>query len=114
MSMLGWWMVHTTVRPVLTVLRTARMTMAAARASRPLVGSSMNTMLQCAQTGARRCEQQKLCHEDSIASVQVLYCNAGMSRANVLLLIVWVAGDVQIPSWVLGNDRVEQLASGRC
>ena len=44
MSMDGWWMVHTTVRPVSTVLRTARMTMAAARASRPLVGSSMNTI----------------------------------------------------------------------
>ena len=40
MSMEGWWMVQTTVRPVLTVLRTVRMTMAAALASRPLVGSS--------------------------------------------------------------------------
>ena len=36
MSMEGWWMVHTTVRPVSTVLRTARITMAAARASRPI------------------------------------------------------------------------------
>ena len=35
MSMEGWWMVQTTVRPVLTVLRTVRMTIAAARASRP-------------------------------------------------------------------------------
>ena len=35
MSMDGWWMVHTTVRPVLTVLRTVRITIAAARASRP-------------------------------------------------------------------------------
>ena len=35
MSMEGWWMVHTTVRPVLTVLRTERITMAAARASSP-------------------------------------------------------------------------------
>ena len=33
-------MVQTTVRPVLTVLRTVRITMAAALASRPLVGSS--------------------------------------------------------------------------
>ena len=33
-------MVHTTVRPVLTVFRTVRITIAAARASRPLVGSS--------------------------------------------------------------------------
>ena len=40
MSMEGWWMVQTTVRPVLTVLRTVRITMAAALASRPLVGSS--------------------------------------------------------------------------
>lgn len=31
----GWCMVHTTVRPVLTVFLTALMTMAAARASRP-------------------------------------------------------------------------------
>lgn len=31
--------IHTTVRPVLTVLRTARITIAAARASRPEVGS---------------------------------------------------------------------------
>ena len=38
MSMLGWWMVHTTVLPVLTVFLTARITMAAARASSPLVG----------------------------------------------------------------------------
>ena len=35
MSMEGWWMVQTTVRPVLTVLRTVRITIAAARASRP-------------------------------------------------------------------------------
>lgn len=35
MSMLGWWMVHTTVRPVFTVLRTHLMTMAAALASSP-------------------------------------------------------------------------------
>ena len=40
MSMEGWWMVQTTMRPVLTVLRTVRMTIAAALASRPLVGSS--------------------------------------------------------------------------
>ena len=40
MSMEGWWMVQTTVRPVLTVLRTVRITMAAALASRPDVGSS--------------------------------------------------------------------------
>ncbi len=43
-SMLGWWMVQTTVRPVLTVFRTVRITMAAARASNPLVGSSMKIM----------------------------------------------------------------------
>ena len=40
MSMEGWWMVQTTVRPVLTVLRTVRITMAAALASRSDVGSS--------------------------------------------------------------------------
>lgn len=36
MSMEGWWMVQTTVRPVLTVLRTVRITMAAALASKPV------------------------------------------------------------------------------
>ena len=36
MSMEGWWMVQTTVRPVLTVLRTVRITIAAARASSPV------------------------------------------------------------------------------
>ena len=35
MSMEGWWIVHTMVLPVLTMLRTVRMTMAAALASRP-------------------------------------------------------------------------------
>ena len=48
MSMEGWWMVQTTVRPVLTVFRTVRITMAAALASRPDVGSS------CAPTCATR------------------------------------------------------------
>ena len=43
-SVLGWWMVVTTVRPVLVILRTTRMTMAAARASRLLVGSSRKRM----------------------------------------------------------------------
>ena len=45
-------MVQTTVRPVLTVLRTVHMTMAAARASRPLVGSS------CAHSSQRAHRQQ--------------------------------------------------------
>jgi hypothetical protein len=31
----GWWMVHVIVRPVSTILRTTRITMAAARASSP-------------------------------------------------------------------------------
>ena len=35
MSMLGWWMVHTMVLPVFTMLRTVRITMAAALASKP-------------------------------------------------------------------------------
>ena len=35
MSMEGWWIVHTVVLPVLTMLRTVRMTMATALASRP-------------------------------------------------------------------------------
>lgn len=43
-SMLGWWMVHTTVLPVSAIFFTARMTIAAALASRPDVGSSINIM----------------------------------------------------------------------
>ena len=38
-SMEGWWIVTTTARLELPTLRTVRMTMAAARASSPLVGS---------------------------------------------------------------------------
>ena len=45
MSMEGWWMVQTTVRPVFTVLRTVRMTMAAARASRPAQAPSTQALL---------------------------------------------------------------------
>jgi len=41
-SMLGWWIVQTTVRPVSTVFLTVLITIAAALASRPEVGSSMN------------------------------------------------------------------------
>ena len=44
MSMLGWWMVQTTVRPVSTVFLTVHITTAAALASRPVVGSSMKRM----------------------------------------------------------------------
>lgn len=40
-SILGWCMVQTTVLPVSTVLRTVRITIAAARASSPDVGSSI-------------------------------------------------------------------------
>ncbi|PKA53769.1 hypothetical protein AXF42_Ash020690 [Apostasia shenzhenica] len=40
--MLGWWIVHTTVLPVLTVFLTVLITIAAALASSPDVGSSMN------------------------------------------------------------------------
>ena len=44
MSMLGWWIVHTIVRPVFTIFLTVLITMAAALASKPDVGSSMNTI----------------------------------------------------------------------
>lgn len=43
-SMLGWWMVQTIVLPVSTIFRTVLMTIAAALASSPEVGSSMNTI----------------------------------------------------------------------
>jgi len=39
----GWWMVHTTVRPVIATRRRARHTIAADRLSRPDVGSSQKT-----------------------------------------------------------------------
>ena len=45
MSVEGWWMVQTTVRPVLTVLRTVRITIAAARASRPAVQQTRRCQL---------------------------------------------------------------------
>ena len=54
----GWWMVTVAVRLLLATLRTARMTMAAALASRPLVGSSMNSTSgrrASARASARRC-----------------------------------------------------------
>ena len=41
MSILGWWMVQTIVLPVSAAFFTARMTIAAALASNPVVGSSM-------------------------------------------------------------------------
>ena len=44
MSMLGWWIVQTIVLPVLTIFLTVLMTIAAARASNPDVGSSINTI----------------------------------------------------------------------
>ena len=47
MSMDGWWMVATTVRPVSTAARTERITIAAARASRP-AGRGSSSML-CSQ-----------------------------------------------------------------
>lgn len=42
--MLGWWIVHTVVLPVATIFFTVRITTAAALASKPEVGSSMNIM----------------------------------------------------------------------
>lgn len=41
MSILGWWMVQTIVLPVSATFFTARMTIAAALASKPVVGSSI-------------------------------------------------------------------------
>ena len=49
MSMLGWWMVHTMVRPVFTMLRTVRMTMAAALASKPAQAMPSDTVSQHVQ-----------------------------------------------------------------
>ena len=44
MSILGWWLVQTIVLPVSATFVIARMTMAAALASNPVVGSSMKIM----------------------------------------------------------------------
>ncbi len=57
MSMAGWWMVHAMVRPVFTILRTTRITIAAARASSPDVGSS----LQARGSGANRPPRWRSC-----------------------------------------------------
>ena len=54
MSMEGWWMVQTTVLPVLTVLRTVRMTMAAARASKPEVGCSRAGKVSTPEVGCSK------------------------------------------------------------
>ena len=52
MSMLGWWMVHTMVLPVLTMLRTVRITMAAARASRPALTSLHSACPACSKSNS--------------------------------------------------------------
>ena len=44
MSMIGWWMVYTIILPVSTVFLTVLITIAAALASNPEVGSSMKSM----------------------------------------------------------------------
>ncbi len=64
MSILGWWMVHTTVLPVSTVLRTVRITIAAALASNPEVGSSMN-MMEGLATSSTATVSRFLCSVDS-------------------------------------------------
>ena len=45
MSMEGWWMVQTMVRPVLTMLRTVRITIAAALASSPVTALCCEVIL---------------------------------------------------------------------
>lgn len=57
-------MVHTTVRPVSTVLRTVRMTIAAARASNPLVGSSIK-IIEGLETNSTAMVNLFLCSVDS-------------------------------------------------
>ena len=51
---LGWWMVQITLRPDFTILVTLRMTIWAARLSKPLVGSSRNKMLGFATCKGKR------------------------------------------------------------
>ena len=48
-------MVHTTVRPVLTVFRTVRITMAAARASSPAGSNSVHQLRCCTSDEASQC-----------------------------------------------------------
>lgn len=79
--MLGWWMVHTTVRPVSTVFRTARITIAAARASNPGSGQGnvrigrLRDMLHYHVSTIQRCKTGKrkplLCSMLSIISTVI-------------------------------------------
>lgn len=64
MLMLGWCIVQTTVLPVSTVFRTVRMTIAAARASSPDVGSSMN-IIEGLATSSTAIVSRFLCSVDS-------------------------------------------------
>lgn len=57
-------MVHTTVRPVSATFFTARITIAAARASNPDVGSSMN-MIEGLDTSSTAIVSRFLCSVDS-------------------------------------------------
>ncbi len=64
MSMLGWCIVQTTVLPLSTVFRTVRMTIAAARASSPDVGLSMN-IIEGLATSSTAIVSHFLCSVDS-------------------------------------------------
>lgn len=64
MSMLGWWIVHTTVLPVSTVFLTVLITMAAALASRPDVGSSIK-MIEGLATSSTAIVNLFLCSVDN-------------------------------------------------
>ena len=73
--MLGWWMVHTTVRPVFTVLRTHLMTMAAARASSPAFKAKDGSVTQGPQRWqccAGKTVQITLCPHDACSEGQQL------------------------------------------
>lgn len=66
-------MVQTTVRPVLTVLRTARITMAAARASRPEVGSSRKSTMGLATSSKRVMESLRRIASKNVLVVCVIH-----------------------------------------
>ena len=63
-SMLGWWIVQTMVRPVSATFFTALITMAAALASSPVVGSSMK-MIDGFATNSTAIVSRFLCSVDN-------------------------------------------------
>ena len=82
MSMEGWWMVHTMVLPVLTILRTVLITIAAALASSPEKDTSSSLPNQQHDTSipARRAVQSRGLHASTTSLLQFLWCSVAKCR----------------------------------